>query len=305
VSSVLSGRRGVSPALTERVLRAVEEVGYRRNLVAQSLRDQRTRTIGVSVPDITDPFFNGIVRSVDAEAFAAGYHVLLVSNDERSAVERHRVEQLVARQVDGLIVVPTEDEVAFADALVRERVPAVFVDRGSPTLPFDLVGVDDFRAAYDGTRYLCGLGHRRVAAVGTSTGLRTIRRRLAGFHAAMHEAGVAEQDRVVLALGLGSDDATDAIVALLRDDDPPTALFCLTNRIAVHAVRAVHQLGLRVPTDLSILGFDDVDWVSVVHPAVSVVAQPLQTSGAGHGPSSTTGCTVPSRPSNAWRCRVG
>ena len=279
VSSVMSGRRGVSRELSERVIRAVEAIGYRPNVVAQSLRDQRTKTIGVSVPDITNPFFNGIVRAIDAEAFDAGYHLLLVSNDERSTVERTRVENLVARQVDGLIVIPTEDDVAYADDLRRKRVPTVFVDRGSPKLPFDLIGVDNYRAAYDGTRYLNSLGHSRVAAVGTSTDLHNIRQRFAGFNAALGDVGIRQEDRVVAAPGLGDVDGARIVLELLRADDPPTALFCLTNRMALHAVCAVHSIGIRVPEELSILGFDDVEWVTAVQPPVSTVAQPLHELG--------------------------
>lgn len=279
VSSVMSGRRGVSRELSERVMRAVEASGYRPNLVAQSLRDQRTKTIGVSVPDITNPFFNGIVRAIDAEAFDAGYHLLLVSNDERSTVERTRVEHLIARQVDGLIIIPTEDEVVYADGLLRKRVPTVFVDRGSPKLPFDLITVDNYRAAYDGTRYLNTLGHSRVAAVGTSTDLHNIRQRLAGFNAALGDVGVPQEDSVVAAPGLDDVDGARIVLELLRAEHPPTALFCLTNRMALHAVCAVHNRGIRVPEELSILGFDDVEWVTAVQPPVSTVAQPLHELG--------------------------
>lgn len=279
VSSVMSGRRGVSSELRDQVNRAIEAIGYRPNVVAQNLRDQRTKTVGVSVPDITNPFFNGIVSAIDAEAYDAGYHLLLVSNDERSTVERTRVENLIARQVDGLIIMPTEDDVAYADDLPRARVPTVFVDRGSPKLPFDLIRVDDYRAAYDGTRYLCSMGHACVAALGTSTDLHNIRQRFAGFHAALSDAGVPQEDRVVAAPGLGDVDAARMVLELLRTDHPPTALFCLTNRMALHAVRAVHSLGIQVPEELSILGFDDVEWVTAVQPSVSTVAQPLQELG--------------------------
>ena len=279
VSSVVTGRRGVSPELRERVMAAVEATGYRPNLVAQSLRDRRTLTIGVSVPDITNPFFNAVVRAIDGGAFAAGFHVLLVSSDERSAVERTRIENLVARQVDGLIIIPTDDEVAYADDLVRQRVPAVFVDRGSPRLPFDLIQVDNYRAAYEGARYLGSLGHRRIAAVGTSTDLHNIRQRFAGFHAALDDIGIPGADRVAVAAGLDDADGSQTVGKVLGSENPPTALFCLTNRMALHAMRAVNDLALRVPADLSILGFDDVDWVTAVHPAVSTVAQPLHALG--------------------------
>lgn len=279
VSSVMSGRRGVSATLRERVLQAVEELGYEPDAVAQSLRDRRTRTIGVSVPDITNPFFNGIVRVVDAEAFAAGYHTLLVSNDERADIERIRIGHLITRRVDGIIVVPTDDDVAYRDALVRLRLPAVFVDRGSPTLPFDVIGADDYRGGYDGARLLHGLGHRRIAALATSVRLHNIRQRLAGFDAAMNAAGVAEDDRIISILGLGDDDGVSGIVDVLRRDDAPTALFCFTNRVALYSLRAAHHLGLRVPTDLSILSFDDVDWLAAAQPPLSVVAQPLNELG--------------------------
>jgi LacI family transcriptional regulator len=279
VSSVLSGRRFVSPHLAAEVRRAVDALGYRPNAVARSLRDQRTMTIGVSVPDITNPFFNGIVRAVDAVADAAGYQVLLVSNEERPDVERKRVETLVARQVDGLVIVPSDDEVVYAEYLQRQRVPTVFVDRGSARLPFDLVTVDNVAAAYAATRYLVSLGHRRIAALATSNVLRNIRERLNGFRGALRDADLPVDERLVVAPGLDVDAGVDAARALLATEPGPTAVFCLTNRMARSAMRAMHALALNVPRDVSLLTFDDVDWATAMEPELTTVAQPLDELG--------------------------
>lgn len=279
VSNVLSGRRPVSAALADQVRRAVDALGYQPNTVARSLRDQRTHTIGVSVPDITNPFFNGVVRAIDIAAHAAGYQVLLVSNNERPEVERQRVDTLVARQVDGLVIAPRDDDVAYADDLRRRRLPTVFLDRGSPTLPFDLVAVDNVAAAQAATRFLVGLGHRRIAALATSTELRNIRERLTGFRQALRDAGLSVDERLVAIPGLEARDAVPAARALLTVDPPPTAVFCLTNNMALHAMRAIHALGLDVPRQVSLLSFDEVDWASAMEPELTTVAQPLTDLG--------------------------
>ena len=279
VSSVLSGRRYVSPHLATQVKRAVDALSYRPNTVARSLRDRRTTTIGVSVPDITNPFFNGIVRAVDAAADAADYQVLLVSNDERADVERKRIETLVARQVDGLIIVPSDDEVAYVEYLQREGLPTVFVDRGSARLPFDLVVVDNATAAFAATRYLVSLGHRRIAALATSTVLQNIRERLDGFRGAMRDAGLPVDERLVATPGFSLEASVAAARALLAVDQAPTAVFCLTNRMALCAIRAAHALTLEIPHDVSVVTFDDVDWATAMGPEITTVSQPLDELG--------------------------
>lgn len=278
-SSVLSGRRNVSPRLAAQVRMAVESLGYRPNAVARSLRDQRTTTIGVSVPDITNPFFSGIVSAVDAAADAAGYQVLLVSNDERPDVERKRIEELVARQVDGLLIVPSGDAVAYTDFLQRQRVPTVFVDRGSPTLLFDLVTVDNANAAYTATRYLISLGHERIAALATSTALQNIRERLGGFRRAMCDAELPVDEQLVATAGFDLVDGLGVARALLSVDPAPTAIFCLTNRMALSAMRATRAMALKVPYDVSLLTFDEVDWATAMEPELTTVAQPLAELG--------------------------
>ena len=161
VSNVLTGRRPVAEDRRQRVLAAVAQLGYRPNHLAASLRRQETRTIGIVIPDLTNPFFAALVHRIEELAAEADYQILLMSSNEDTEQEAHRVEVLLARQTDGLIIAPARDEVSAFAASAADLPPTVLVDRGFGLAGFDTVAADNYNAAKRGCQHLLSLGHTR------------------------------------------------------------------------------------------------------------------------------------------------
>jgi LacI family transcriptional regulator len=275
VSNVLSGTRQVGEALRRQVIEAVEAIGYRPNHLAASLRRQRTRTVGIVVPDITNVFFGGLVHRLDELAAAGGYQILLVSSNEDAGTEAARLRALLARRVDGLIIAPVRDTLPEEDDLP----PTVVLDRGLGLERFDTIGTDNEGAAYAGTRHLIDLGHRAIALLATTDHLANIGDRIAGYRRALAEAGDAASERVVFG-GLSVEASQAAVAQALYGSDQPSALFAVSYIATLGAIKAIRALGLAFPDDVSLLGFDECDWMTALRPYVSTICQPVDAMAA-------------------------
>lgn len=281
-SNVVNGNRPVGEASRRAVEAAIEALGYRVNRAAASLRSQSSRLIGMVVPDINNVFFAGLVHRVEQEAEREGYDLLIASSSEDPAIERRRVETLISRQVDGLLIAPSTDKSALplrADASARPLPPTVLIDRGADTAGFDTVSADGEAAGYAATRHLIEFGHRDIAVLAYNLGLKNIGARIAGYRRALAEAHLQARERICVSAP-GVESLRAAIEQELHRADPPTAVFALTNHSALAAIKAARGLGLEIPGDLSVLGFDDVDWMSALRPYLTTVAQPIEDMAA-------------------------
>jgi LacI family transcriptional regulator len=275
-SNVVNGHRPVGEASRRKVLEAIEALDYRLDRAASALRGRSTRLIGMVVPDITNVFFASLVHGVEALAERDGYDLLIVSTSEDPAKERRRVEALVARRIDGLIVVPVSDD--SMGALKRgdgsRLSPAVLIDRGAEAPEFDTVRADCEAGGYAAARHLIDLGHRDIAILAHSKRLDNVEQRIAGSRRALIEAGLEPRDRIVYG-GQDLESLRGAIELELNRADRPTAIFALTNVCALASIKAARSLGLEIPGDVSIVGFDDFDWMGALRPYLTTVAQPV------------------------------
>jgi LacI family transcriptional regulator len=271
-SNVVNGNRPVGEASRRRVLEAIAALDYRLDRAASALRGRSTRLIGMVVPDITNVFFASLVHGVEALADRDGYDLLIVSTSEDAANERRRVEALIARRIDGLIAVPANDQSMTAFKGGSRLPPTVLIDRGAAAPGFDTVRADCFAGGYAAARHLIDLGHRDIAILTHSRGLDNIEQRIAGCRRALAEAGLDGRDRVIY----GGHDLESLRGAIeLERPDRPTAIFALTNVCALASIKAARSLGLEIPGDVSIVGFDDFDWMSALSPYLTTVAQPV------------------------------
>jgi DNA-binding LacI/PurR family transcriptional regulator len=276
VSLVLGGnpRARVAQATRERVLRAAGDLGYRPNIVARSLVRGRSYTIGVVVPELSNPFFMDVVDGVQRVATGAGYAVLLC--DARQTSPGRHLEALRGRQVDGIVI----DAVGAGQLTDSELdgVEVVLVDEPSERLPG--VASDALAAGRLAAEHLLGLGHTRLAFIGPATDVHTFRMRERGFVARLREAGVSLTSETLrraqpsTAAGLG------AMKALLALKERPTAVFCANDVLALGALKACLASGVRVPGDMSIVGCDDIELARVVTPELTTVAVPARELGA-------------------------
>jgi LacI family transcriptional regulator len=275
-SNVVNGNRPVGEASRRKVLEAIAALDYRLDRAASALRGRSTRLVGMVVPDITNVFFASLVHGVEALAERDGYDLLIVSTSEDAAKERRRVEALIGRRIDGLIVVPVSDgSMVMLKGADSSRIPpAVLIDRGGGAPGFDTVRADCVAAGYAAARHLIDLGHRDIAILTHSKRLDNIEQRIAGCRRALDEAGLTKRDRVICG-GHDLESLRGAIELELRRADRPTAIFALTNICALASIKAARGLGLDIPGDLSIVGFDDFDWMSALRPYLTTVAQPV------------------------------
>jgi LacI family transcriptional regulator len=277
-SNVVNGNRPVGEASRLRVVEAIAALGYRLDRSASALRGKSTRLIGMVVPDITNVFFASLVHGVEALAERDGYDLLIVSSGEDAAKERRRVEALIARRIDGLIVVPAQDDSMAAlagDADGARLPPTVLIDRGAEAPGFDTVRADCDAGGYAAARCLIDLGHRDIAVLSHSKRLENIELRIAGARRALAEAGLEGRERVIYGGG-DLESLRGAIELELYRADRPTAVFALTNVCALASLKAARGLGLEVPGDVSIVGFDDFDWMFALRPYLTTVAQPVE-----------------------------
>ena len=277
VSYVLRNVRSVRPHVHEAVARAVKDLDYRPNRVAASLRRNNTMTIGVVVPDVQNAFFMGVVQRVEEMAQRAGYKILLACSAEDTEREQEHIDGLLDRRVNALVVFPTLDDPPFKSGIDALSVPVVFVDRGLDATETDTVAVDNAAAARTATQHLIDLGHRDILLLVSSLALGNMRDRAAGYEQAMVAAALADGTRIA-ETGLDLPVARNRVLAALREAQP-TAVFAATNQITLTALRSLRELGQSVPTDISLVGFDDFDWMEVLD--ITAVRQPTAALGDG------------------------
>ena len=283
VSRVVNAEAGVKPEVRTRVQEAAARLDYRPNLTASNLRRSsgRTRTVGALLQDISNSFSAALLRSLEDVARARGVALLAASLDEDPDRERTLVADLVARRVDGLVLMPATDRQDYLAAELRAGLPTVFVDRPPRGVDADSVLVNNAGGAAIATRHLLDHGHTRIAYLGDATRIRTAADRLAGYRQALGEAGVPVPEDLVVAGLRDSDAAQRAVLALMALADPPTAVFSSRNSVSIGAVRGLRDAGRQ--HEVALVGFDDFPLADVLEPALSVVRQDVARIGASVG----------------------
>jgi LacI family transcriptional regulator len=295
----LGGYGPVKESTRDRVWAAARKLGYTPNLVARSMVTGRTNTLGFVSADLENPFFAGTMRGILDVARAAGYEVVIANSQENPELERRTVRVLQEHRVDGLLVAPTQyQDNAHLNAVLAEGTPLVLLDRSVRGVPADAVLVDNVRAARAGVERLIELGHRRIGLVTSElprerpvarveevaldpTHASTSAARSVGYLAALRNAGVPVDPSLIgIAAAYTREDARAAVAELLARPDRPTALLTVDNIFSLGAFEAIQASGLDFPGQISLLGFDDLEWTTIVRPRLSVIAQPAYDIGA-------------------------
>lgn len=272
VSQVFSGNRPVSEATRRRVLEAVAELGYEPNMIARSMRTRRSHMLALIVPDITEPSYPAIARGLQDVAGPAGYHVILSSSDADPETERDLVRQMVMRRVDGIGFAGRHDVPDTLLPAVTGTVPAVFLG-GHKTAPgIDVLAVDDVAAGRLATEYLVGRGHRRIAFIIGSAAHGPAADRVTGYREALQAAQLAAEAGLVVRTDFTRAGGADGMRRLLDGPAPPDAVLCANDVVAIGALDATAERGLRVPDDVAVMGFDDIGVASLITPALTTVS---------------------------------
>ncbi|GAA4671777.1 LacI family DNA-binding transcriptional regulator [Frondihabitans cladoniiphilus] len=243
------------------------DLKYVPNMMARTFRSGRASVIGIAVPDIGDPFFAAIIRSVDREARVRGMSTAVTSLGGDPALEQHTLEALLRLQVNGLVLAPISDDQSYLGPWL-ENMPAVFIDRAPSKITADSFVEDDFGGAFLATRHLFELGHRRIAFVGDEASVVTTGQRLRGYLAAVDELGLGEHPELIRRAA--TEDAAEAVTSLLAEPDAPTAIFSSNARTSLEVFPALQRSDR---TDVALISFGDFPMAAALQPSVSVIDQ--------------------------------
>jgi LacI family transcriptional regulator len=270
-SRALSGRGYVSTEVRDRLLEVAERLGYVPNASARTLKQRRSRVIGVVVSDLGNQFYARLAAGIEQTLREADYQMMVLGDNSEGAEEMAGARTFLAMRAPGVIMTPVGADAA--GLLAAQGVAVVEIDRRLSSVPCDAVVIDNERGGRDATDHLLDQGHERVALHGIETDWTTDLGRLNGYRAALEARGLAYDERLVVRVPLRAPDAEERIDRLLAEQ-APTAVFAANNLLAEQAWRVLRRRGLRLPEDVSLVGFDDVAWMGMVDPPITVVEQP-------------------------------
>lgn len=280
VSRVINDSGGVSVAVAERVREAMKALNYHPSSVARSLKVQRSMLVGVLVPFLDHPSYSRMALAIERSLFDQGYHALICNAEEDEARERAYIEMLLRQRVEGIIIDTSARSFDGLIELQKNHVPIVLFDRIVNTIQCNQVFCDNSLGGYTGIQHLAELGHRRIGVIATMSYTETMMRRVAGTRQAIDAYGI-DADPALLIQGDTQlfDMGYNAAKHLLQLDPPPTAIFALTDVTAVGVMHAAAEMGLHIPDDLSVVGYDDLPIASYTIPPLTTVAQPIMQMG--------------------------
>ncbi len=278
VSAVINENVVVSPDRKKRVLDAMVALDYHPDEVARSLKTGKTNVIGVVIPDITNSFYPEVIRGVEEAAQQAGYGVLLCDSNEDPQNEATHLATLSARRVDGVLLACCANSAGF-DAMIRRRFPIVFVDRIPPGTNENSVSSDNVEAGHASGKHLIALGHERIAMLIGNLEMSPHRDRLEGFRKAMQESNLPIREEYLAGGGVQIEDGKAAGRRLLSLSHPPTAIVASNNKLLMGLWESIDEHKIKVPSELSVVGFDDQLWNRYVSPSLTVVAQATSEMG--------------------------
>jgi len=273
VSRVINNSGYISQQTRARVKAAIIELGYAPNIIARSLRSKRTNTLALVLTDITNPFFTAIARGVEDTASDAGFTVIYCNTDESVDEEAKNLQLLMQKQVDGILLVPARSISRSIELIKEQGTPVVILDRRVPNVDADVVRCDSVEGAYKLIKLLINQGHRRIAVLSGPQGVSTADDRVAGYQKAMVEAGISD-DGLVFYGTYTLTSGYEMAKRVLSLSPQATALFAANNFIAIGALKALRDSGLKVPGDISVVAFDDLPSTWIVEPFLTVVTQP-------------------------------
>ncbi len=280
VSRVLGSKQAyVAKETREKVLEAVQELQYTPNMHAKGLRGGRTNSIALLIPDIENEMFPPIIKGIETYARKNGYNLMLSCTNEDIDIEKNFINKMSQGAVDGFVVCSMTQNSDHVRQLQRDGIPVVLVARYYGD-KINAVVIDNFHAGYDATNYLINSGNKRIAIVVGRTDLSLYRERYEGYKAALKNADIIYDDRLVIHETSGANGLYKAIMNVLKSEDRPDAIFATNDHKAIISMQAVNDVGLRIPEDISVLGFDNIKISKLLNPPLSTVSQPLYDMGS-------------------------
>lgn len=263
----------------ETIAQAISDLGFHVNEIARGLKTSRTMTVGVLIPDLENVFCTSIVAHIENTLQRAGYSSLICDYREDVALEREKLEFLAKKSVDGFIYMPLGNQEDIVARLLARSLPVILIDRPLPGLACDTVLVDNLNAAYGAIEHLINHGHRRIGIIAGPPGIYTAQERLKGYRRVHEDFDLPIADDLILEGDYSLESGYRLMRQLLQRADPPTAVFVTNYEMTLGAIMALNESPIRVPDELSIIGFDNQQLARIVKPALTIVVQPIQAIG--------------------------
>ncbi|TKK68095.1 LacI family transcriptional regulator [Ilyomonas limi] len=283
VSYVLNNKKEgrIKKEVAQKIRETAKELNYRTNLLARSLKINKTYTIGLIVADIASPFSSGMARIIEDEADKLNYTVIFGSSDENAQKFGKLVDTFLTRQVDGLIIAPPENAENQVFRLRQQGLPFVLFDRYCPSVNTNYVALDNYTAAYNAVKYMIDGGCKRPAIVTYDTTLFHMQERVRGYSAALKLSGIDANKSWIKKVNIINPKAAieKAVQELLSLDEPADAILFGSNSIAVHGVKYINTLPLKVPKDLAIISFDETESLDLFYASITYIKQPMHEMG--------------------------
>ncbi len=281
VSRALRNHPDISDETKKAVAELAKEMQYHPNSIASSLRNKRTETIGIIVPEIIHTFFASVISGVEEVAYQEGYKVIICQSNESYKKEIINIQTLISARVDGILVSISNQTTQFdhLELALQRKIPLVFFDRVCESLDTSKVVVDDFEGAVQATKYLIETGCRRIAHIAGPQNLEICKQRKEGYLAALREYGLAMEDDLVVECNLDQHEAMNATEKLLRFPQKPDAIFAVTDPVAIGAHIVIRKHGLKIPEQISLMGFTNDAVSEIIEPSITTMAQPSTEMG--------------------------
>jgi len=277
VSRALVGSRKVTPQTRERVMQAVENLNFEPNPSARRLAYQKTETIALVFPDISGPFYSTVIRGVEQEAGRHDHNVLIYGTHGKESSGRYL--RTLSSKVDGLIIMARSVDEDSLWSLERQGIPFVLLGHSNGQIQCSSIAVDNEAGAYKAAAHLLGHGHQRIGIITGPENSPDNKGRLQGYQKALLDAGISLQQNMVVPGNFKHEGGQIAIQKLLEGNSPPTAVLAANDEMAIGAIDAAQQMSLRVPEDLAVIGFDDIQMSALTRPSLTTVRQPMQLLG--------------------------
>ncbi len=280
VSRVVNGNPNVKPTTRKKVLEAIERLGYRPNAVARGLASKKTTTVGVIIPDISSIFYSELARGIEDIATMYKYNIILSNSDQNKEKELHLLNTMLGKQVDGIVFMGGNITEEHVEEFGKSPVPIVLAAsiENSQTIPS--VTIDYEQAAYDAITALSAKGHKKIAFVSGPVEEQVSLRKLAGFRRALEEANLEFNDELVIEGDFTYESGIEAFEKIQELDEKPTAIFVSTDEMALGVIHGATDLGVSIPEDIEIIGFDNTRLATMVRPRLTTVVQPMYDIGA-------------------------
>ncbi|WP_224722392.1 LacI family DNA-binding transcriptional regulator [Paenibacillus vietnamensis] len=275
VSNVINGKGKVSKKKREEIFRVMERLQYRPSVIASALMGKKTFTIGLLIPDVSNPFFSEIARSVEDLAHSEGYSVIVCSTDNKDDRIEKYIRLLEQKSVDGILIGTGVENADVLRHLAEKSLSIVMIAREAATMPVHSVLTDDFKGGALAAEHLIDRGHRRIAVLSENLKVSSSFERVRGFRFTLFEAGITLDESHIVSCDSSIRDGKRAAAALIHGDNRPSAIFCCNDLLAVGALQAAKDARVKVPEQLSIIGFDGTILSTVTNPELTTIAQPI------------------------------